>query len=618
MKHYPEINTNELSYLSSVDEREVLTTKKRESLKGLPKTYYSGVKTSVDAIKSTGQVPSFLQSFHSMSDINDDAAKRKDVIYLNVANPVTLDPASAEGSEDGSSEVYYAARNLGKAASQLTNSLTKKVTGFFSSGNSSKKRAGSADKDSDYSYLMIEDVVKEYARDFLDIDGDVSVRSGVGILDMYNVFMMKVALEAAEVAKYYRANSLPENKAQSLVFTPCFGYLYTLNGDVGIMPTVFETRIEDDWDITEGDVKRISSILSENRGIKTMVLNFPTNPTGKIMTEEMARNILRGIIASGRTDKIRIFSDEITGPLTLGGKENFSLAAISKLLQEKEFIDKKVNLEIYTAFSFSKVISADDRGAFVVQKRILHNCEPYFLDKDIEMFPKFSELSKKFQEKYKAVMKDFIAQKKGEAPNQYDLEAIRQKCRERIDHIKLCCEKLNQRIASIVAKSGHSLELDAEQGGGAPSHQDHQYVSPCLPKGQHYPESGNMLTLRFDGLGKLISRLSNVPVLGNADAQAQFLAKNAHCIMTSGGAFCSSDLLNNSVLRITLRGSNTIDMVFSRIGDCIEKAIAHGLNEDMTIKSELFPSPDMRRRSVQSLSSVGSKSQNGNSVCEMM
>lgn len=96
----------------------------------------------------------------------------------------------------------------------------------------------------------------------------------------------------------------------------CYGPLTTIAGGV---PVMLETKAEDDFKLTPESLK--SAITDKT---KVLILPFPNNPTGAIMTKEELQKIAEVI----RGTNIAIISDEIYSELTFTGERHVSIATL--------------------------------------------------------------------------------------------------------------------------------------------------------------------------------------------------------------------------------------------------------------------------------------------------
>ena len=96
----------------------------------------------------------------------------------------------------------------------------------------------------------------------------------------------------------------------------CYGPLTTIAGGV---PVMLETKAEDDFKLTPESLK--AAITDKT---KVLILPFPNNPTGAIMTAEELEEIAKII----RGTNIAVISDEIYAELTFTGKRHVSIASL--------------------------------------------------------------------------------------------------------------------------------------------------------------------------------------------------------------------------------------------------------------------------------------------------
>ena len=96
----------------------------------------------------------------------------------------------------------------------------------------------------------------------------------------------------------------------------CYGPLTTIAGGV---PVMLETKAEDDFKLTAESLK--AAITDKT---KVLILPFPNNPTGAIMTAEELEEIAKII----RGTNIAVISDEIYAELTFTGKRHVSIASL--------------------------------------------------------------------------------------------------------------------------------------------------------------------------------------------------------------------------------------------------------------------------------------------------
>jgi aspartate/methionine/tyrosine aminotransferase len=91
-----------------------------------------------------------------------------------------------------------------------------------------------------------------------------------------------------------------------IVLTPCYQSLKEIPKTKGAIITEIELREEDQWNI---DIDALKKAIKINT--KCIVINFPHNPTGQIITEQQ----LNELINLCREHDIWLFSDEVYRPL---------------------------------------------------------------------------------------------------------------------------------------------------------------------------------------------------------------------------------------------------------------------------------------------------------------
>ena len=101
----------------------------------------------------------------------------------------------------------------------------------------------------------------------------------------------------------------------------CYKPIVSLAGGI---PVVIETKAENDFRLTPEELK--SAITDRTRAV---VLPFPNNPTGAVMTKED----LEGIADVLRGTDIMVLSDEIYAELTYGDKRHVSIAEIDGMYE---------------------------------------------------------------------------------------------------------------------------------------------------------------------------------------------------------------------------------------------------------------------------------------------
>ncbi len=119
--------------------------------------------------------------------------------------------------------------------------------------------------------------------------------------------------------------SIVEPGDEILVCEPSFVCYKPIVSLAGGIPVVIETKAENDFRLTPEELK--SAITDRTRAV---VLPFPNNPTGAVMTKED----LEGIADVLRGTDIMVLSDEIYAELTYGDKRHVSIAEIDGMYEK--------------------------------------------------------------------------------------------------------------------------------------------------------------------------------------------------------------------------------------------------------------------------------------------
>lgn len=116
--------------------------------------------------------------------------------------------------------------------------------------------------------------------------------------------------------------SIKQQQDEIIMFQPFYGYHYNTILSLGMKPVVLDMDPENDWAIDYDLVER--SITDRTRAI---IINTPSNPAGKIFSEEEIKKI--GAIA--RKHDIFIITDEIYEYITYDGAKHISPASVDGL-----------------------------------------------------------------------------------------------------------------------------------------------------------------------------------------------------------------------------------------------------------------------------------------------
>ena len=104
-----------------------------------------------------------------------------------------------------------------------------------------------------------------------------------------------------------------------IVPTPCFVCYEPIVKMAGGIPVIVETKVEDRFKLT---AEALRAAITPRT--KMLVLPFPNNPTGAIMTREDLEDIAPLL----RDTNIVVLSDEIYAEMTYGGKQHVSIASL--------------------------------------------------------------------------------------------------------------------------------------------------------------------------------------------------------------------------------------------------------------------------------------------------
>jgi aspartate/methionine/tyrosine aminotransferase len=145
-------------------------------------------------------------------------------------------------------------------------------------------------------------------------------RHGIGC-SKENVSLSVNILSALE--HVYRKRRLSETN-KIIVPTPTFGYYFKQFQDNGIGFETLPTRAENHFLI---DAEALEKMIVETRA-KTLLLCYPNNPTGAVMTEENARAVAEVV----KRHDVFVISDEAFISNSLSDKKHFSIAAVEGML----------------------------------------------------------------------------------------------------------------------------------------------------------------------------------------------------------------------------------------------------------------------------------------------
>ncbi len=98
---------------------------------------------------------------------------------------------------------------------------------------------------------------------------------------------------------------------EAIVIEPSWPAYKDTAGFIGAKVRVLRTILEDSWNI---DLDRLSKMINSNT--RVIILNYPNNPTGKIVDS----NVLNAIVDIAKSKSITVISDEVYSDLTFNAK----------------------------------------------------------------------------------------------------------------------------------------------------------------------------------------------------------------------------------------------------------------------------------------------------------
>jgi len=125
-----------------------------------------------------------------------------------------------------------------------------------------------------------------------------------------------------------RLLQIKDREQKILMMTPTFGSFYTHCQHSELSTDFLETTIENNWEIEQ---KALDRTLSNNPNTKVLLLNYPNNPTGKVMGERYAYSIAEVLLSY---PDVLIISDEILQDIFL--KEDLKPFSIASLPQMRD------------------------------------------------------------------------------------------------------------------------------------------------------------------------------------------------------------------------------------------------------------------------------------------
>lgn len=122
---------------------------------------------------------------------------------------------------------------------------------------------------------------------------------------------------------YLTIRTLLNPKDEAIWLTPGWVSYPSIVEASGGVPVAVHLKYEENYRITE---EALEEAVSDRT--KLLILNYPNNPTGKILTESDVRALSAFLM---RHPKIRVLSDEMYEKVIYDGQQSFSLASIPEL-----------------------------------------------------------------------------------------------------------------------------------------------------------------------------------------------------------------------------------------------------------------------------------------------
>ncbi len=113
------------------------------------------------------------------------------------------------------------------------------------------------------------------------------------------------------------------NSGEEVVYpSPGFPIYESFIRFVGAIPRALYLNPRDEFTFSGQQLS-----LQMNAKTKLVILNFPSNPTGGVATQEQLTHIAEAILGLGRND-IRVYSDEVYEDILFDGRHHFSIASV--------------------------------------------------------------------------------------------------------------------------------------------------------------------------------------------------------------------------------------------------------------------------------------------------
>lgn len=253
--------------------------------------------------------------------------------------------------------------------------------------------------------------------------------------------------------QFYDIFKIKERNESVLLPTPSFGFYYTQLNERGINVEFFETNKSNNWII---DCNKLDKKLSSNKQIKFLLLNYPNNPTGKVLLNEEIQELAEVLI---KHPDVLIISDEIFIDLVLKNNLAQSSLGSNPLIADRVLVMNG---------------PSKSRGMGGVRLSFSHMGDLFF-ERYLE-----SGIKYKYLISGASTLGDLMVSSvmRIDDENKKYLEDVRIKYLDSIYNIQQCLNNLNQDLSKIF------------------DHEGYKFVKPYI----NIPEAGNVYLLDFSGL----------------------------------------------------------------------------------------------------------------------
>ena len=127
------------------------------------------------------------------------------------------------------------------------------------------------------------------------------------------------------IGTFYNKLELANKKKSVLIPSPSFGLYHLQCNHMGIESLSFPTLKEHNWRI---DPELLDYNLARNPDVEVLMLNYPNNPTGKMLSEDEMYEICEVL---KNYPHVKIFSDEIFIDMSMSEKEQKSIGVFEDI-----------------------------------------------------------------------------------------------------------------------------------------------------------------------------------------------------------------------------------------------------------------------------------------------